>query len=195
MKTSDLSQSLALWGLGTSTGPKSVDLVVAHHWAVDLFGDIILTKNGKKSTQEVVSGKKAVLVYFSAHWCPPCRGFTPVLAEAYKKYGDGDVEVIFVSSDRDQGSFDGYFAEMPWTALVFTDQERKQKLGEKFNVQGIPTLVVLNGSDGELVTNDGRGAVQSTKDLRKCAASWGSTSSTGGAGEPKGKKSGRCIIS
>ena len=27
--------------------------------------------------------KKVLVFYFSAHWCPPCRLFTPVLAEFY----------------------------------------------------------------------------------------------------------------
>ena len=28
---------------------------------------------------------KVFAIYFSAHWCPPCRGFTPKLAEWYTK--------------------------------------------------------------------------------------------------------------
>ena len=57
-------------------------------------------------------------IYFSAHWCGPCRGFTPKLSEWYKKdLSKKNFEIIFVSSDRDQGAFDGYLNEMPWVAL------------------------------------------------------------------------------
>jgi len=184
-KTSDLAKSLTLWGLGTDIVPA----VSADHWAVDLLGELILTKSGKKATSEVVTDKKAVLLYFSAHWCPPCRGFTPVLAEAYKKYGAKDVEVIFVSSDQDQGSFDGYFAEMPWTALPFIDREKKNQISKKFDVQGVPMLVVLDGETGEVITKIGRGDVQSQKDLGKCLPLWGLK-----AGSAK-KSQSCCVIS
>jgi len=191
MKTKDLGQSLALWGLGGSTEPTSVavEMASSEHWAVRSFGDIILTKTGKKSTKEVVSGKKVILVYFSAHWCPPCRGFTPVLADAYKKYSAGDVEVVFVSSDRDEDSFSGYYSEMPWTAVPFADRERKSELSQKFNVQGIPMLVVLDGETGNQISVDGRGDVMTAKgDLNKCLRSWGYK---GG----HAKKSCCCVIS
>jgi len=45
-------------------------------------------------------------IYFSAHWCPPCRSFTPQLADAYEKcMGDKNFEIIFLSSDRDENAF------------------------------------------------------------------------------------------
>ena len=122
---------------------------------VELFGDKLLSKNGEVNTADIKATN--VLVYFSAHWCPPCRGFTPVLADAYKQSPKAgtDTIVIFVSSDRDQGGFDEYYGEMPWHALPFDNREKKGTLAQKFNVSGIPKLVVLGG-DGSLVSENGR---------------------------------------
>ena len=52
--------------------------------------------------------------------------------------------MIFVSSDRDQHSFDEYFAEMPWLAVPHGDS-RKGALSKLFEVEGIPTLVIVGG--------------------------------------------------
>jgi len=83
-------------------------------WSTELFGDTLNAADGTPvPTAEKLAGKKIVLLYFSAHWCPPCRSFTPVLAETYSGYQGGDVECVFLSSDRDQASFDEYFATMP----------------------------------------------------------------------------------
>ena len=103
---------------------------------------------------------KTVLIYFSAHWCPPCRGFTPVLAEFYKKLHAKrqDFELVFVSSDRDQKSFDEYYGEMPWLGLPYPLRDLKEKLSKKFNVRGIPTLVVLD-KEGNFITAKGRDQV------------------------------------
>jgi len=126
---------------------------------VELLGEKLQSKSGEVSTAEALAGKKAICLYFSAHWCPPCRGFTPQLAQWYEKdLKSKGVEVVFVSSDKDAGSFDEYFAEQPWLALSYADRSRKETLSSKFKVQGIPTVVILDGT-GKLITKDGRSAL------------------------------------
>lgn len=103
---------------------------------------------------------KIVAIYFSGHWCPPCRHFTPVLAEAYGELSPKGFEVVFVSSDRDEESFAEYLDEMPWLAVPFSDVAARRRIKELFNVRGIPHLVVLDGSTGEVLTAEGVGIVR-----------------------------------
>jgi len=125
----------------------------------ELFGDNLLTKSGLKPVEEVLADKKAVGVYFSAHWCPPCRGFTPKLAEMYTSaFQAKGMEIVFVSSDRDEASFDSYYAEQPWAALPYDQRDIKAKLSKKYKVQGIPSFVILDPSGG-VITTEGRDAV------------------------------------
>ena len=116
----------------------------------------LLTKNGIKSTSEVLEGKDYVLFYFSAHWCPPCRKFTPMLSKLYiEENRDCKFEIIFISSDRSESEFDDYYEEMPWTALPYGNPQN-QAVQAKYGAQGIPELVVLS-KDGVVVK---KGAVQ-----------------------------------
>eukprot|EP00667_Euglena_gracilis_P008774 EG_transcript_8894 len=125
---------------------------------VDVFGKKLQSADGPVDTSEVLSGKKVGL-YFSAHWCPPCRGFTPQLAKAYTTtLREKGLEVVFVSSDKEESEFQSYFKTMPWLALPFAEREKKAALSKKFKVNGIPTLVILD-SDGTLITLEGRSAV------------------------------------
>lgn len=125
----------------------------------DIFGKTLSSKDGDIPTQEALSGKTAVGIYFSAHWCPPCRGFTPKLAEWYTaSFKAKGMEIVFASSDRDEDAFKSYFAEQPWLALPFSDRATKEKLSKQFKVQGIPSFVII-GPDGKTITTDGRTAV------------------------------------
>ena len=100
------------------------------------------------------------MVYFSAHWCPPCRQFTPVLSEFYKnlKKTNSNFELVFASSDKDESAFNEYYGEMPFLALPFSERSKKEALSKKFGVKGIPMLVVV-APDGSTVTTEGRKAV------------------------------------
>ncbi|CAF0994942.1 unnamed protein product, partial [Didymodactylos carnosus] len=90
-----------------------------------------------------------------AHWCPPCRTFTPILAEAYKQaIADASFDVVFVSSDEDQSSFDEYYKEMPWKAIPYEDRTLAEKLEQKYQIQRIPSLIILK-TDGTILTEDG----------------------------------------
>lgn len=135
----------------------------------ELVGPTLLNAKGEDvPTSEALKGKKHIMLYFSAHWCPPCRKFTPLLAKAYNAHkeflagnGDaGEIEVIFVSSDSVQSEYNNYRGAMPWLSVPFSNLHKlgiKDKLSGKYGVGGIPCLVILDGSSGELVSKDGRG--------------------------------------
>jgi thiol-disulfide isomerase/thioredoxin len=128
----------------------------------ELTGKMVCTgdscSSGKAKTADALAGK-TVALYFSAHWCPPCRAFTPQLAEWYTKdLAAKGLEIVFVSWDKDQGSFDEYLDQMPWKALPFSARDKKDALGKKLHIKGIPSLVIFD-ADGTLITTEGREVV------------------------------------
>ncbi|XP_073295181.1 probable nucleoredoxin 1 [Primulina huaijiensis] len=117
--------------------------------------DFVIRKDSEKIPVHDLVGK-TVLIYFSAHWCPPCRAFLPKLIESYQKIQEEGkaLEVVFISSDRDQTSFDEFFSSMPWLAIPFGDK-RKESLSRLFKVRGIPMLVAI-GPTGKTITTNAR---------------------------------------
>ena len=130
-----------------------------------IFGSSDLKLQGKDGAVTPVSAlaeKQVVGLYFSAHWCPPCRGFTPKLAEAYKTISaDKSFEIVFISSDRDEAAFASYHAEMPFLALPFAERDVKKALSKRFKVSGIPSLILLDGATGAVLSKDGRRIIDS----------------------------------
>jgi len=122
-----------------------------------LKGPVLLSDASPENTIEFSSLKaKTIGLYFSAHWCPPCRKFTPELVEFYKKYKEEkEFEIIFLSCDKDHDSFLEYFKEMPWLALPF-DDPRKALIISQYDFDGsIPTLLLLT-PEGALISRDAR---------------------------------------
>merc|ERR1712047_12682 len=100
-----------------------------------------------------LEGKDLILFYFSAHWCPPCRQFTPML------------------KDRSNEDMLSYMKEShgDWLATEH-GSSLTDDLKQKFGIQGIPTLVVVK-PDGTLVTKDGRAHVCS-KQPKQAVEGW-----------------------
>lgn len=127
----------------------------------ELFGNNLRTPTGELvATSTALTDKDVVGIYFSAHWCPPCRRFTPQLSEKYTalKEAGKKIEIVFVSSDSDLKGFEKYHESMSFLGLPYEERDLKATLSKKFKVQGIPTLVFLD-SNGDLITDEGRAAI------------------------------------
>ena len=125
----------------------------------EMLPEQILDSSGKKVSRNELTGK-TVGFYFSAHWCPPCRAFTPNLVK-FRDSNKDDFEVVFVSSDKSPEAQMGYMKEtgMKWYTLPHRSSEGNA-LKQKFGVRGIPALIIVS-PDGATITKNGRGDVSS----------------------------------
>jgi len=122
--------------------------------------DYLVNNKGENVNVRSALAGKVVGVYFSAHWCGPCRGFTPVFAQVYEqlKASGKPFEVVFSSMDRNDSAFKGYHASMPWLAIPFADRNTANELASRYSVNGIPALLLFD-EEGHLMTTDGRTAI------------------------------------
>jgi len=137
---------------------------------VKLVGEKLLSGSQLVNSADVLKDK-LVALYFSAHWCPPCRQFTPEFAKVYNSLQSHHkkLAVVFVSADQDQEAFNEYFGEQPWYAVPYDQTETRESLNEQFGIRGIPSLLVLD-QQGKLVTKEGRADVMKLKE--KAVDSW-----------------------
>jgi len=112
------------------------------------------------TANEALAGKDIICFYFSGHWCPPCRQFTPILKDFYEEVSDKGVEIIFVSSDRSPADMKSYMEESHGAWLSVEHESELAKALEKlFDISGIPALVICK-ADGTVVSKNGRADVQ-----------------------------------
>jgi len=127
--------------------------------ASDLFDGPLLDAKGTEVSKEALAGK-TIGIYFSAHWCPPCRSFTPKLVK-FRDANKKDFEVVFVSSDRSPKAQLGYMKEtgMKWYTMPH-GSGAANALKKKYGIRGIPALIIVS-PDGKTITKNGRGDVSS----------------------------------
>ncbi len=121
-------------------------------------GKLVRMENGtlRPYSADELRNVRYYALYYSAHWCGPCRKFTPRLVEFYKQFKaqHPDFEVIFISSDYNPAGMQEYMksAGMPWPAVKYEliDKQLRSLAGK-----GIPWLGIYNDA-GEVVTSNGR---------------------------------------
>jgi len=84
----------------------------------------ILNVTDETFEQEVLNADQPVLVDFWAPWCGPCKMIAPVLEELSGVY-EGKIKICKVDVDVNKNT------------------------PAKFNVRGIPTLIIFKGGNAE----------------------------------------------
>ena len=56
---------------------------------------------------------------------------------------------------------------MPWAAIPYAAAALRERLNSVFDVNGIPTLILLDG-EGNIITTDGRARIAQDPQVRLC---------------------------
>jgi nucleoredoxin len=132
--------------------------------AKEFQGHLVKLRDGKleDATLDPTEQRKYYAVYYSAHWCPPCRAFTPTLSEFYdtwKLEKNAPFELIFASSDRGENAMAEYmeWGNMNYPAIEFGEKDRIGIVAEHAP-RGIPTLILFDSAGKVLArtTEDGQ---------------------------------------
>jgi len=140
--------------------------------ATQLFDSHVLELVSGSEVSPTVLAGKVVALYFSAHLCPDCRKFTPILSTFYEEVNEdsGQLEIIFVSSDRSAEEQREYMKAMHgnWLCIAYDTDVRammKRRYGcfagpeQDFlrgakRRAGVPSLVIIGPNLEELAHFD-----------------------------------------
>jgi hypothetical protein len=119
----------------------------------DLFGSQLYQADGSSVGTGVLSQTPVIGIYFASPGCPACGGFTPILVDAYnqlQKEGRS-FEVVIVSLGIDNSSLFEYMVDsaMPWLA-VLPQGGAANALVQRYQIQWVPTLVIIDGAANTL---------------------------------------------
>lgn len=90
------------------------------------MSDKILHVTDDTFEQDVLRSNTPVLVDYWANWCAPCKMIAPILEEIAEEYGER-IKVAKVDIDENRA------------------------VTERFNVRGIPTLILFKNGEAEAI--------------------------------------------
>ncbi|KPI82592.1 tryparedoxin-like protein [Leptomonas seymouri] len=147
----------------------TVPMVAGKQGKPSFFDDpaqMLLRKDGSSvPAVDALRDATYVLVYCSAHWCPCCREFTPLLKSFYEAHHiEKKFEIVFMSIDFSEGEMMDYFKRDhgDYYCLPFDDACAMSEEWETlYDFHFIPTLLVFeNGYPRVLLKHNGRDMVE-----------------------------------
>ncbi|CAL9188682.1 unnamed protein product [Musa hybrid cultivar] len=123
--------------------------------------DFLIRNNGEKVAISSLDGKKFGL--FLSDNCYE-RIVTDDLIKVYNQLSSEgrDFEIVFVSCDSCEETFNRYFSDMPWLAVPFADSDTRERLHDHFGSfeEYYPAqLVIYDAAIGMVVNEEGLRAV------------------------------------
>merc|ERR1711865_37097 len=114
--------------------PSSQDMDF-HRWV----GKTLINKDGPVA-DDCLEGRQIVVMFFASNGAETAGAVTQIstLYNAIQQTPQKDeFEIVFVSNDADQASFDQAFANQPWIAIPFSEAEKRADLTKAHEVEGI----------------------------------------------------------
>lgn len=129
---------------------------------------LVLNEKGDLVASELRQDLDYYVLYFSAHWCPPCRQFTPKLSAFYNKNHNekSKYDIIFVSSDRNADAMHEYmrWGDMQWKAVRY-DKIPELDAVTRYAGEGLPWLVVVDRDGSALASTQLKGPYADMSDV------------------------------
>jgi thiol-disulfide isomerase/thioredoxin len=122
-------------------------------------GGIYIGGSAPDSGSSSKSGEKLTLLDFWASWCGPCRESLPDLRRLQAIYGSDQLEVISISEDENERTWNNFVSQHQMTWEQRFDYTREA--AHRYGVTGFPTYILLDHSGAELQRYEGEDPDQS----------------------------------
>ena len=148
-----------------SNSNRSNSTSTAHtDWRIKLLGESILlnpktddnqddsfTLTKSVPTAQALEGYDYIALFFGANYCPYCRNFAPVVAQARELLeSKKNCKVIFVSNDSDQANFDEFCRKIRGIDAMQYNTVKTAVMRRLFGLRTIPALMILSNKPDDL---------------------------------------------